>query len=32
MIGLGVAAYETTNRVFYVIGGLIFLLLAIWAN
>ena len=32
MIGLGVAANENVNRVFYVIGGLIFLVLAIWAN
>lgn len=32
MIGLGVAANETTNRGFYVIGGLIFVILAICAN
>jgi hypothetical protein len=32
MIGLGIAANETTNRVFYLIGGLLFLILAIWAN
>jgi len=32
MIGLGMAANETVNRVFYLIGGLIFLILAIWAN
>lgn len=32
MIGLGVTANETANRVSYVIGGLIFLMLAIWAN
>jgi len=32
MIGPGGAANETTNRVCYVIGGLLFLILAIWAN
>jgi hypothetical protein len=32
MIGLGTAANETTNRVIYIVGGAIFLVLAIWAN
>jgi low affinity Fe/Cu permease len=32
MIGLGVAANETTNRVCYVIGGLLFLILGTWAT
>jgi len=32
MMGLGAAANETANRVFYVICGVIFLILAIWAD
>ena len=32
MIGPGVYVSENTNRVFYVIGGLLFLIVAIWAN
>jgi hypothetical protein len=32
MIGLGVAANENVNRVFYVLGGVLFLILAVWAN
>jgi hypothetical protein len=32
MVGLGVAANETTNRVCYVIVGLLFLIVAIWAT
>jgi len=32
LIGLGAAANETVNRIFYVMGGLIFLIVAIWAN
>jgi hypothetical protein len=32
LIGLGTAANETLNRIFYVMGGLIFLIVAIWAT
>jgi hypothetical protein len=32
MIGFGTAANETFNRVGYVVGGIIFLVLAIWSN
>jgi hypothetical protein len=31
-IGLGTAANETVNRVAYVIGGVLFLILAIWVK
>jgi hypothetical protein len=32
MTRLGTAANETFNRITYVIGGVIFLILAIWAT
>jgi hypothetical protein len=32
MIGLGIAANETTNRGFYIDVGVLFLILAVWAN
>ena len=31
-IGLGTAANEAANRIIYVIGGLILLILAIWVK
>jgi len=31
-IGLGTAANGTTNRILYVIGGALFLILGIWTN
>lgn len=32
MMGLGTAAHENTNRIFFIAGGVIFLVVAFWAN